>query len=178
MELSCCGANLSRHGVSKTNKPAQARQESRRPCSSHPNHPMLRMPRRRPQELNHSRVVELFSGRVSPRDAHLKRRKPWSSSAPLTTLSIGSLDMCSTCKYANHMSRMIQIRNVPDPLHRTLKIRATMAGMSLSDYLLAELRQVAERPTLHELRDRLHQRAPLRGRLSAAQAVRVERDAR
>ncbi len=86
--------------------------------------------------------------------------------------------MCITCKYVNHMSRMIQIRNVPDPLHRTLKIRATMAGMSLSDYLLAELRQVAERPTLQELRDRLHQRVPVRVRLSAAQAVRVGRDAR
>ena len=47
-----------------------------------------------------------------------------------------------------NMSKMIQLRNVPDALHRTLKARAAMAGMSLSDYLLAEIREVAERPTL------------------------------
>jgi plasmid stability protein len=76
------------------------------------------------------------------------------------------------------MSRMIQLRNVPDALHRTLKIRAAMAGMSLSDYLLAEIRQVAERPTLSELRERLHRRAPVAAPLSAARAVRAEREAR
>jgi plasmid stability protein len=76
------------------------------------------------------------------------------------------------------MSRMIQLRNVPDALHRTLKIRAAMAGMSLSDYLLAEIRQVAERPTLGELRERLHRRAPVAAPLSAARAVRAEREAR
>ena len=41
--------------------------------------------------------------------------------------------MCSTCKYALRMT-MLQIRNVPDDLHRRLKARAAMAGMSLSDY--------------------------------------------
>src|SRR6266436_4294958 len=50
------------------------------------------------------------------------------------------------------MTAMIQIRNVPDALHRRLKSRAALAGMSLSDYLLSEIRQVAERPTLDELR--------------------------
>lgn len=77
-----------------------------------------------------------------------------------------------------HMSRMIQLRNVPDALHRTLKARAAMAGLSLSDYLLAEIRQVAERPTLSELRERLHRREPVSARLSAAHAVRAEREAR
>jgi len=48
------------------------------------------------------------------------------------------------------MTVMVQIRNVPDALHRTLKARAALAGMSLSDYLLAELRQLAERPSLEE----------------------------
>src|SRR5689334_10615508 len=43
--------------------------------------------------------------------------------------------MCRTCDYTHDMSRMIQVRNVPDTLHRTLKIRAAMAGVSLSDYL-------------------------------------------
>jgi len=53
------------------------------------------------------------------------------------------------------MAAMIQIRNVPEALRRRLKARAAMAGMSLSDYLLAEIRRVAERPTLDELRARL-----------------------
>ena len=60
------------------------------------------------------------------------------------------------------MSKMIQLRNVPDALHRTLKARAAMAGMSLSDYLLAEIKEIAERPTLTEFRARLHQREPPR----------------
>lgn len=76
------------------------------------------------------------------------------------------------------MSRMIQIRNVPDPLHRTLKARAALAGMSLSDYLLTHLRDIADRPTLAELRERLRRRAPVTLRESAARAVRSERDAR
>lgn len=76
------------------------------------------------------------------------------------------------------MTRMIQLRNVPDALHRTLKARAALAGMSLSDYLLAEIRQIAERPTLSELRERLHQRERVTLSVSAARAVRAERDAR
>lgn len=50
---------------------------------------------------------------------------------------------------------MIQIRNVPDELHRTLKARAARAGMSLSDYLLSEIEQIAEKPTLSEMMERL-----------------------
>jgi plasmid stability protein len=76
------------------------------------------------------------------------------------------------------MSKMIQLRNVPDALHRTLKVRAAMASMSLSDYLLAEIREVAERPTLTEFRARLHKREPAAARLNAARLVREEREAR
>ncbi len=76
------------------------------------------------------------------------------------------------------MSRMIQLRNVPDAVHRTLKARAAMAGMSLSDYLVAEVRRIAERPTLAELRDRLRRREPVASPEPAARAVRAERDAR
>lgn len=76
------------------------------------------------------------------------------------------------------MSKMIQLRNVPDALHRSLKARAAMAGMSLSDYLLAEIKEIAERPTLAELRDRLHTRKPLTVQLDIARLVREERDAR
>ena len=58
------------------------------------------------------------------------------------------------------MSKMIQIRNVPDGLHRRLKARAALEGRSLSDYLLEELRRMAERPTLQELRQRIAAREP------------------
>jgi plasmid stability protein len=73
---------------------------------------------------------------------------------------------------------MIQIRNVPDALHRRLKARAALVGMSLSDYLLGEIRQVAERPTVEELRARLARRTRTTLSISPAQAVREERDRR
>lgn len=73
---------------------------------------------------------------------------------------------------------MIQVRNVPDALHRRLKARASMAGMSLSDYLLGELREIAERPTLAEFRDRLHQRRPLSITPDTSSLLREERAAR
>ena len=75
------------------------------------------------------------------------------------------------------MSKMIQLRNVPDALHRTLKARAAMAGMSLSDYLLVEIREIAERPTLAELRDRLHTRKATTLPLDTARLVQEEREA-
>jgi plasmid stability protein len=76
------------------------------------------------------------------------------------------------------MSKMIQIRNVPEELHRTLKARAAIAGMSLSDYLLAEIRSSAEQPTLTELRKILRQRRPVNLTVSPVEAVRDERDSR
>jgi antitoxin FitA len=76
------------------------------------------------------------------------------------------------------MARMIQVRNVPDNLHRTLKAKAAMAGMSLSDFLLAEIRHLAERPTIAELRERLRRRSSVAVGVSAAEAVRRERDSR
>jgi antitoxin FitA len=54
------------------------------------------------------------------------------------------------CYHQNHMSSMIQIRNVPEELHRELKARAALAGQTLSDYLLTELRALAVRPTMRE----------------------------
>lgn len=76
------------------------------------------------------------------------------------------------------MPKMIQLRNVPDALHRKLKSRAALAGLSLSDYLIAEAQRAAERPTVAELRERLARRAPVTTRLSPAEAVRREREAR
>jgi len=76
------------------------------------------------------------------------------------------------------MSKMIQLRNVPEALHRSLKARAAMAGMSLSDYLLGEIREIAERPTLAELRERLHRRKPVTRPIDTARLLREERAAR
>jgi antitoxin FitA len=76
------------------------------------------------------------------------------------------------------MSKMIQVRNVPEVLHRSLKARAAGAGMSLSDYLLGELREIADRPTLAEFRERLHTRRPFPVALDTARLVREERAAR
>lgn len=74
------------------------------------------------------------------------------------------------------MPKMIQIRNVPDALHRRLKARAALDGKSLSDYLLAEIRAIAERPTVEEMRARLAGRAPVIPSVEPALAVRAERD--
>lgn len=74
--------------------------------------------------------------------------------------------------------KMIQIRNVPDSLHRTLKARAAMEGMSLSDYLRLQIQSVAERPTVAELRERLAGRSQVSPREPVARALRAEREGR
>lgn len=84
--------------------------------------------------------------------------------------------MCPTCDHVQRMSKMIQIRNVPDDLHRRLKSRAAAAGMSLSDYLLNEIRHVAEQPTWEEFRARLARRPPLQSSVSPAEIIREMRD--
>jgi plasmid stability protein len=71
---------------------------------------------------------------------------------------------------------MIQIRNVPDAMHRELKSRASLAGMSLSDYLLDEIRQVAERPTLDQMRTRLQRRSAVTPSVSSTEIIRAQRD--
>ncbi len=74
------------------------------------------------------------------------------------------------------MSKMIQIRNVPDEVHRRLKIRAAEEGLTLSDLLAREARGLAERPTLGEMLKRLTRgpaRPPLR--VSAAEIIRERR---
>ncbi len=74
---------------------------------------------------------------------------------------------------------MIQIRNVPEDLHRRLKARAALKGMSMSDYLQMKLQQIAEKPTLQELATRIAELPPVdlpKG--AAADAIRAERDAR
>jgi len=76
------------------------------------------------------------------------------------------------------MPKMIQLRNVPDELHRSLKSRAALAGMALSDYLLSEIKEIADRPTLAELRERLRQRQPVSAKIDTARVLREERASR
>ena len=86
--------------------------------------------------------------------------------------------MRSTCNYASNMSVMIQVRNVPDALHRRLKARAALAGQSLSDYLLNEITHFGELPTAEEMQRRLASRSVALTPLEIAAAVRAERDER
>jgi plasmid stability protein len=76
------------------------------------------------------------------------------------------------------MPKMIQLRHVPDDLHRKLKARAALEGLSLSDYLLKEIQWAASYPTIAELRARLAGRTPFVPRVSPAKVIRAERDAR
>ena len=76
------------------------------------------------------------------------------------------------------MAKMIQIRHVPDALHRRLRARAALAGMTLSDYLRRDLEAAAERLTPEELRQRLASLEPVAVRESPATAVRRERESR
>lgn len=84
--------------------------------------------------------------------------------------------MLIACVHADHMSKMVQIRNVPDGLHRKLKVRAANAGQTLSDYLLAELERLAVRPVREEMLARLHGRRRTTLKTSAADIIRQERD--
>ena len=74
------------------------------------------------------------------------------------------------------MSKMIQIRNVPDGLHRKLKARAAVAGQSLSEYLLAEIERIAALPTRDEMLARLHGRSRVELNVRAADVIRRERE--
>lgn len=74
------------------------------------------------------------------------------------------------------MSKMIQIRDVPDEVHRTLKVRAAASGMSLSDFLKRDLERAAARPTIEEIDARVTARG--RSRLGAAMILEALREVR
>jgi antitoxin FitA len=86
--------------------------------------------------------------------------------------------MWRTCKYVRSMPKMIQVRNVPDSLHRRLKSKAALEGLSLSDFLLREMEDVAERPTIKELAERIASRTPVKYKRSPVEILREERDSR
>lgn len=74
------------------------------------------------------------------------------------------------------MSKMVQIRNVPDTLHRKLKSRAAEAGRTLSDFLLAELERLAARPTRDDMLTRIHSRKRVTLKTPAAVVIRADRE--
>ena len=77
------------------------------------------------------------------------------------------------------MSKMIQIRNVPDDVHRKLKIRAAKGGMSLSAMLLREVTRLADTPTIEELVERIRQMPSVEGSgESIVDIIHAEREAR
>lgn len=92
------------------------------------------------------------------------------------TRPAGRVDMCATCKYVGHMSKMIQVRNVPDELHREVKVRAARAGMTLSDFLLVEIRRAMARPSRADLLARLAALPPVD--VDPTATLRAERDER
>jgi antitoxin FitA len=76
------------------------------------------------------------------------------------------------------MSKMIQVRDVPDDLHGTLEARAAPEGMSLSDFVKRELERTAERPTMREWIEMTRRAKPIPSERSSAQIIRELRGAR
>ncbi len=76
------------------------------------------------------------------------------------------------------MASTLQIRHVPESVHRRLKARAALAGLTLSDYLLAEVARLAERPTPDEMRERLERLPELPMPAPVEDLIRADRDAR
>src|SRR5437867_11122234 len=87
-----------------------------------------------------------------------------------------TIDMRSTCANDDDMSKMVQVRNIPDALHRKLKARAAHSGQTLSDYLQAELERLATRPTREEMLARIHSRKRVTLKTPAAVVIREERE--
>lgn len=73
---------------------------------------------------------------------------------------------------------MIQVRDVPESVHTTLKSRAAREGMSLSDFIKRELERVAERPTMQEWLERTQNTKAIPSKRTPAQVIRELRDHR
>jgi antitoxin FitA len=84
--------------------------------------------------------------------------------------------MLCACNHVLNM-KMLQIRNVPDDLHRALKERAAREGTTMSDLVLRELPRVAYKPSPEEVMERILQMPPVGGP-SGAELVREGREER
>ena len=73
------------------------------------------------------------------------------------------------------MSKMLRIRNVPDDLHRRLEARSALAGVSMSDYVLREIRKSLTRPTREEVLARMAELPPIELDPPVAEVLRDER---
>lgn len=73
-----------------------------------------------------------------------------------------AVDMSAAWPNVSHMSKMIQIRSVPDEVHRTLKVRAAEEGISLSDYIKRDLEELAKQLTIEDVFARARARGPSR----------------
>src|SRR5467141_2053448 len=108
-------------------------------------------------------------------------RTPCSLNAALpaaSTRSSGTWTCVAHASRLKHMAKMIQLRHVPDALHRQLKARAALSGLSLSDFLVREVRKIAEQPTAEARLERLKQRERYKGKVSPTEVLREEREAR
>ena len=76
------------------------------------------------------------------------------------------------------MSKMLQIRNLPDEVHRRLKSRAALAGMSMSDFVLREIERMLSRPTRDEVFARIAELPPIDLDPPSAEILREERERR
>lgn len=88
---------------------------------------------------------------------------------------LAALDMSATPLNVVHMSKMIQIRNVPDDVHRTLKVRAAAEGLSLSDYVKRDLEELARQATIEEVFARAGARS---SGVSTEEIVAIQRELR
>lgn len=110
----------------------------------------------------------------------LERVEPafWREDIPAARYTV-MLDMSSACVHAQDMPVMLQVRNVPESLHRKLKSRAALEGISLSDYVLRELKRVASYPTREELMARLAALPPVdMAGVDVAELIREGREER
>jgi antitoxin FitA len=88
--------------------------------------------------------------------------------------------ICMHCMHRASMPAMatVQIRNVPDEIHRQLKVEAAQSGQSLNEYLVSRLAEFADRPTFAEVARRIHDREEPYTGPSSVELVRADRDRR
>ncbi len=89
-----------------------------------------------------------------------------------------AVDVSSAVVNVEHMSKMIQVRNVPDDVHSELKLRALNEGMSLSDFCKRELEKLTTKMSKAEMADRFYNRKPRSTGIRTADTVALIREMR
>ena len=97
----------------------------------------------------------------------------YASSMAITGAAMARIPETSPADQPVESTTMIQIRNVPESLHRLIKSRAALEGLSLSEYLLKDIKRKAAKPTMREWVDELHRTTkPRVGSVGAAEVIR------